>query len=30
LEQENARLLRIVGQQRLEIGAMKDVIQNKR
>ncbi|MFC6667701.1 transposase [Deinococcus radiopugnans] len=26
LEKENARLLRIVGQQRLEIDAMKDVI----
>lgn len=30
LEKENARLLRIVGQQRLEIDAMKDVIQKKR
>ena len=27
LEKENARLLRIVGQQRLEIDAMRDVIQ---
>ncbi|MBI0447306.1 MULTISPECIES: transposase [unclassified Deinococcus] len=30
LEKENARLLRIVGQQRLEIDAMRDVIQKKR
>ena len=30
LEKENARLLRIVGQQRLEIDAMKDVIGKKR
>ena len=30
LEKENARLLRIVGQQRLEIDAMKEVIQKKR
>lgn len=30
LEKDNARLLRIVGQQRLEIDAMKDVIQKKR
>ena len=30
LEKENARLLRSVGQQRLEIDAMKDVIQKKR
>ena len=30
LEKENARLLRIVGQQRLEIDAMKDVIHKKR
>ncbi|BBN96957.1 MULTISPECIES: transposase [Deinococcus] len=30
LEKENARLLKIVGQQRLEIDAMKDVIQKKR
>ncbi|MEW6420172.1 MAG: transposase [Deinococcota bacterium] len=30
LEKENARLLRIAGQQRLEIDAMKDVIQKKR
>lgn len=30
LEKENARLLRIVGQQHLEIDAMKDVIQKKR
>ena len=30
LEKENARLLRIVGQQRLEIDAMKDVLGKKR
>ena len=30
LEKENARLLRIVGQQRMEIDAMRDVIQKKR
>jgi putative transposase len=30
LEKENARLLRIVGQQRLEMDAMKEVIQKKR
>ena len=30
LEKENARLLKIVGQQRLEIDAMKDVIGKKR
>ena len=30
LEKENARLLRIVGQQRLEIDARRDVIQKKR
>ena len=30
LEKENARLLRIVGQQRLEIDAMRDVIHKKR
>ena len=30
LEKENARLFRIVGQQRLEIDAMKDVIGKKR
>ncbi|MFK7604407.1 transposase [Deinococcus sp. SM5_A1] len=30
LEKENARLLRIVGQQRLERGAMQDVIGKKR
>ncbi|SMB85926.1 transposase [Deinococcus hopiensis] len=30
VEKENARLLRIVGQQRLEMDAMKEVIQNKR
>ena len=30
LEKENARLLRIVGQQRLEIDAMRDVIGKKR
>ena len=30
LEEENARLLKIVGQQRLEIDAMKDVIGKKR
>lgn len=30
LEKENVRLLRIVGQQRLEIDAMRDVIQKKR
>ncbi len=30
LEKENARLLRIVGQRRLEIDAMRDVIQKKR
>ena len=30
LEKENARLLRIVGQQRLELGAMRDVIGKKR
>ena len=30
LEKDNARLLRIVGQQRLEIDAMRDVIQKKR
>ena len=30
LEKDNARLLRIVGQQRLEIDAMKDVLGKKR
>ena len=30
LEKENARLLRIVGQQRLEIDAMRDVLGKKR
>lgn len=30
LEKENARLLRIVGQQRLEIDAMKDILGKKR
>ena len=30
LEKENARLLRIVGQQRLEMDAMKEVVQKKR
>ena len=30
LEKENARLLRIVGEQRLEIDAMKGVLQKKR
>ncbi|MFB9995036.1 transposase [Deinococcus oregonensis] len=30
LEKEHARLLRIVGEQRLEIDAMKGVIQKKR
>lgn len=30
LEKENVRLLKIVGQQRLEIDAMKNVIQKKR
>ena len=30
LEKENASLLRIVGQQRLEIDAMKDVLGKKR
>lgn len=30
LEKENARLLKIVGQQRLEIDAMMDVIGKKR
>ena len=30
LEKENARLLRIVGQQRLELEGMKEVLANKR
>ncbi|MFB9990969.1 transposase [Deinococcus oregonensis] len=30
LEKENARLLRIVGQQRLEIEAVKEVLAKKR
>ncbi|UBV41521.1 transposase [Deinococcus taeanensis] len=30
LERENARFLRIVGEQRLEIDAMKGVVQKKR